>query len=357
MITSRPEPGKRPPAGGTVSAEYLRLIGWAAEARGLVPAQVFGAAGIDPAVLAQRGTRVSIGPVSRAWEQIVQRLGDPLFGLRLVEALPFGSGDILDYLLRSSATVAQALQGLVRFAPLMNDADHLTFMMSGDEARLRFRTSGDVPYTCEMVAGIFARRAREMFGPSWALRGVSFAHASQGASVVYDRVFQAPAQFDAPFNEIVFSRELIEQPMPGADPRLNAILTSQADALIAGLAPPPTPSSFVDAVEQALADGLAEGDGTLTRVADQLQLSTRTVQRRLREAGVSHRAVIRRLRLEMASRSLGGGASLSQGEIARALGYSGVGSFHRAFKRWSGMTPGQVRAQRERGGQRNGDDP
>jgi AraC-like DNA-binding protein len=320
------------------------MLAGAAEARGLAPGKIFASVGIDPIILGQRGARVAMEPVSRAWEQMLRRLSDPHFGLRLVETLPFGTGDLLDYLLRSCPTAGEALHQLLRFAPLMNDADQLGLVISGNQARVRIRTAGDVPSTCEMVAGLFARRSRELFGPSWSLLFVSFTHSSLGAPATYERVFQAPIHFGMPFNEIVFRRELLERPLTGADARLKGILTAQAEGFLATLAPPAALPSFVAVVERAMADGLAEGDATLNRLSDRLRLSTRTVQRRLRDAGFTHRDLVRKLRLDLAARSLGR-PQLSQRQIAGALGYAGAGSFHRAFKRWSGMTPGELRAR------------
>ena len=115
--------------------------------------------------------------------------------------------------------------------------------------------------------------------------------------------------------------------------------------MVAAIAPTPAPSCFLDAIEDAITRGLAEGDATLTRVADHLQLSPRTIQRRLREAGVSHRSVLERLRHDMAARALAAPQLSHREGIARALGYTGNGAFHRAFKRWSGVTPGQARAR------------
>ena len=90
-----------------------------------------------------------------------------------------------------------------------------------------------------------------------------------------------------------------------------------------------------------LEDGLNERDLTLTRLADQLGVSTRTLQRRLRAAGVTHRALVSGVRKEIAARALA--SRVSQGQIARALGASGAGAFQRAFKRWSGVAPGELR--------------
>jgi AraC-like DNA-binding protein len=342
MLISRRLPVEPSHTGGSVSSAYLGMVAFGAEARGLAPAKIFRSVGIDPQILQRRGARVGIATVARAWGAIHERLGDPLFGLALVEMIPFGAADILDYLLRNCATAGESLELLCRFAPLMNDADGISLAVSGQDARLRLRTDSQVPSTCELVIGLIARRTREILGRSWALRAVSFTHAALGPRSAYDRVFQAPLRFGMPFNEIVFRRELLELPQPGADARLKNILLVQAEGLLATLAPPPRPASFLEQVEQALADGLASGDPSLSGLSDRLRLSSRTVQRRLRDAGLSHRDVVRKLRFDLAARSLTD-PSASQRQIAQALGYSGAGAFHRAFKRWSGATPGQVR--------------
>jgi len=193
---------------------------------------------------------------------------------------------------------------------------------------------------------VFVRRARDLFGPGWSLRRVCFAHAPLGPRSTYDQICQAPVQFEMPFTEVVFARELLERPMSGADARLNAILTAEAEAALAAIAPPRGAPSFVGAVKRVLEDGLYERDVTLTRLADQLGVSTRTLQRRLRAAGVTHRGLVRVVRQDLAAQSLATRAS--HGQIAHSLGYSGAGAFQRAFKRWSGMTPGQIRRRRTR---------
>jgi AraC-like DNA-binding protein len=134
--------------------------------------------------------------------------------------------------------------------------------------------------------------------------------------------------------------------MAGADARLHGILSAQADAMLAALRPARPLASFLEEVQRALHDGVGDNDFSLTHLADRLSLSVRTLQRRLRSEGLTHRGLVRQLREALAKRALDG--SVSQGQIARTLGYAGAGSFHRAFKRWSGMTPGELRARAAR---------
>ena len=316
------------------------------ESRGLELSPIFVETGIDPGILEQRGARVPHESVEQVWALIADRLGDPLFGLQMVDAIPFGAADLLDYLILSSATVGDALHKLTRYAPLLCDSDRSRVVVSGNLASVRFGSAHELPYPRELVVGLFARRSREMFGPGWSLKHVTFTHEPLGPAVRYDHVFQVPVYFGMPVDEAVFSRDLLATPMQGADARLNAILTDQADGLLAAIAPPPPRASFVETVQQAVQRGLTEGNFTLTRLAEHLGMSARTLQRRLQAEGLTHRELVRGLRHDLAARALD--APVSQGQIARALGYSGAGSFHRAFKSWAGMTPGQLRGGRPR---------
>jgi len=325
----------------TVSSEYLRMFTTGAEARGLDVQPIFAASGIDSAILGRRGARVGAGAAVEAWQRTTKRLGDPLFGLTLGEKLPLGAISLLDYLVMSSANVGDALGRIARYAPLMANSERLSLTVQGDEARFQYHNESNIPCAIEMIVGMFAMRARDLFGPSWVVKRVCFAHAPLGALATYDRICQAPVLFEMPVTEVVFARDLTALPMVGADARMNAIFVAEAEAALATLAPPASAPSFIDTVKRALEEGLHERDLTLTRLADQLGVSTRTLQRRLRAAGVTHRALVSGVRKEVAARSLA--SRVSQGQIARALGYSGAGAFHRAFKRWSGVTPGELR--------------
>jgi AraC-like DNA-binding protein len=341
-------PRQREPAfagTATVSSEYLRLLVTGAELRDLDIRPIFAACGIDGTILERRGARVDARASAEVWKRSTARLGDPLFGLKLFENFPLGAVNLIDYLVMSSADVGDGLGRVARYAPLMGDAERLTLTVERDEARFRFQSRNEVPYPVEMVVGVFVRRARDLFGPCWSLKRVCFAHAALGSRAAYDRICQAPVHFEMPFTEVVFARDLLALPMAGADVRLNAMFVTEAERALSALAPVSGPS-FIDGVKRVLEDGLHERDLTLARLADRLGVSTRTLQRRLRAAGVTHRGLVRGVRQDLATRSLA--TRVSQEQIARTLGYSGAGAFHRAFKRWSGVAPGQLRRNSDR---------
>ena len=346
MLNMRQPDRAAAPAVPTVSSEWLHFLAMGAGGRGLDLVPIISAAAIDSTVLARPGARVSMRASERVWNGLSARLGDPLVGLRLVETVPFGAGAPIDWMVKSSPNVGISLQKLARFAPLMSNVERLHVVVSGNDASVRIQTKTSVPHSAEMLMGLFSRRSRDLVGPEWAIKEVTFAHDARGPREAYERICQAPVRFGTQYTEAVFDRQLLDKPMEGADPRLNAILTAQAEALLATVAASDAPPSFLETIEQALSNGLSIGDLTLVALADQLGLGVRTLQRRLRAEGLTHRGLVRKLRHDLAMQSLA--ASVRQNQIARNLGYSGTGAFQRAFKSWSGVSPAEARGNGKR---------
>ena len=97
-------------------------------------------------------------------------------------------------------------------------------------------------------------------------------------------------------------------------------------------------------VERAIAEQLGAGSVTLETVASGLGISPRTLSRRLAAEGTSFFQLLEGLRISL-SKSYLRDSNLVLAEIAFLLGYSGLGSFNDAFKRWTGHSPGQFRAE------------
>jgi AraC-like DNA-binding protein len=88
---------------------------------------------------------------------------------------------------------------------------------------------------------------------------------------------------------------------------------------------------------------LPAGTATMNAVARELAVSTRTLQRRLRDESTSFQAVLSETREALARHYLSS-AGLTAAEIAFLLGYEDANSFYRAFHSWTGQTPERVRA-------------
>ncbi len=102
-------------------------------------------------------------------------------------------------------------------------------------------------------------------------------------------------------------------------------------------------ATVAERVRAALHETLPAGDSSITAVTRQLAVSSRTLQRQLREEGTTYQAVLASTREDLARHYLRRG-NLRTGEIAYLLGYDDTNSFYRAFRNWTGTTPETLRA-------------
>ena len=99
---------------------------------------------------------------------------------------------------------------------------------------------------------------------------------------------------------------------------------------------------FSRKVERAIAELLPSGDISDDKVADALFMSTRTLQRRLSEEGLTYKQLLESVRHTLAGQYIRD-EKLSLNEISYLLGFSEQSSFSRAFKRWTGTSPSEAR--------------
>ena len=155
------------------------------------------------------------------------------------------------------------------------------------------------------------------------------------------RLFRCSVKFGAPSNRLTFASSLLSLPIARADASLCALLDRHAEELLAKF---PPRDSLIDQVRGIIADEFRGGDPSLERVADQLGLTPRTLQRKLHELGTSHNELLDQMRRQLAMRYLRE-HEMAICEVAYLLGFSESSSFHRAFKRWTGITPKEYRGR------------
>ena len=176
---------------------------------------------------------------------------------------------------------------------------------------------------------------------------VTFAHRRVSWIKSFERYFGCPVEFGAESDKLVLSNSTLDTPNFRADSMLCRLLQNLGDEETRRrIVKAP---SFRQAVDNALFDSLARGEPKQERVAAALGVSPRTMVRRLAEEGTSFTELLDDLRRNLACQYLREpGTSIDQ--IALLLGYSEIGSFTHAFRRWHGVAPSEVKADcRSRG--------
>jgi AraC-like DNA-binding protein len=114
-------------------------------------------------------------------------------------------------------------------------------------------------------------------------------------------------------------------------------------------APTEANQAFGRRVREIVVTGLLDGGAPDIRaVASMVSTSARTLQRRLRGAGLTYAGLVQQARCEAASRMLLE-SDQTVSDVARTLGYSDPAHFTRAFQRWTGLTPRGFRRRRDGG--------
>jgi AraC-like DNA-binding protein len=338
-----------------VTRAVLPILAFA-DASGVPAAELLRTAGLDPATFAGPDIDLLNSQELRLWSEAARLTGDAEFGLHLAEWLVPRTDDVFDVLsfaLRSCATLGDHYRRASRYFGLVHAGTYLRLEEEATVARLvHGHTHEPSPPPRHPVEGLLALafvQGQKCIGGDFAPREVRFVHARPARVSEHERIFRAPVRFGCDRNELVIDRALLERPQRDAEPRLLAVLHRQLDGL---MAEQPRGDGFVDAVQRWMMDELPDREPSIAAIAAKQRMSARTLQRRLQDSGTSFAAVLSDLRHALALRYLHD-QRIAIGEVGFLLGFRDVTAFHRAFKRWSGMTPAMHRRSAEAQGARS----
>jgi AraC-like DNA-binding protein len=189
-----------------------------------------------------------------------------------------------------------------------------------------------------MVGSLLSQTALALGRPVPA--SVRFAYARPEHGDRYGQLLGVEVSFDAPATQIRFPASWLDEPYVYA----NAVSASEIEELCElRLRALERPEGVVEQARRALRQSLSDGT-RLPWVARELRVSERSLRRALREAGTSYQRVLDGVRRELALEQLRSN-TVPLERVAHSLGFGDVRSFRRAFKRWTGYTPGLARAK------------
>jgi len=278
------------------------------------------------------------------WDEAERLYGVPGLPSALAHAIPFGAFGALDYLVGSADTVAGCCESaMLHFAMVANDLALEIDPLDGGVHALRVRTLAPMPpQALEFTAAALFSRLRYVTGGSFRPRLLGLPVARPDDDAVRPRLFGLAPVYGHPCAEMLIDAATWRLPTRSADAFLHATLKGMAAQLQLAR---PHDSTLESALRARLRDALAQGRADAARMADLLGMSERTLQRRLTELGRSFSDVVEDFRREEAARLLAT-PGLQLVEVASRLGYAEQTSFTRAFRRWTGTTPGAWRSER-----------
>lgn len=174
-----------------------------------------------------------------------------------------------------------------------------------------------------------------MFGQGQTgLVSVCFDHPTPPHADQYRLYFDAPVSFGAPQTVLSFKAHMLDASLGATDPMIYQAVMARLNLALSELR---GRDHLVDQVNRVLAERL-HLKPRITDVAAALGLHERTLRRRLADLGVDHQQLLQRLQQDRASAALALGERSIQ-QIAGDVGFASAAAFHRAFLRWTGLTP------------------
>jgi AraC-like DNA-binding protein len=338
----------------SVSTIMVRVVVDAVERSGISRDELLGPLNIDAARLAEADGRFDLEEFSRVQERAMDLTRDDALGLHIAERTPDSSFDLIGHVVSHAPTLREAFALCAQFQQLILDESHSTLSETGTTATLQYNfvrsSERSDRMMAEFVVAAFLRFVRVFGGASVVTaRVASFEHARPLHHREYARLFGDAARFGQPATALTFDRALLDRAQLHQNPGLYSMLRTQAERALERVTVALRPAEQVERYLRARPPARIPD---LSTAAKELGLSARSLRRRLAADATSYRSLVRAA-LEASAGHMLRDPKHSIQETAHALGFSNVGAFHRAFKRWTGMTPAEYR---ERPGS-NGSDP
>ncbi len=251
---------------------------------------------------------------------------------------------VLGYLVLASRTLGEVLQAYQHYERLFYGVDLVKIHVEADKMEIRWppettRLGHWHDSTAIAALVTFLRRQVDNPPPPELICFINPALENPAEQHAFEEFFHCPVRFNDSYTRVRFPLSYLAIPMPHSDPDLRDLLDRQAAALLLAL---PDSDPFDKALQQVIVKLLPDARATLPLAAEALNLSVRSLQRKLAMNQLTWRQLLDRIREQLARHYLAD-RSLSLGDIALLLGYSEQSAFNRSFRRWTGQTPAWIR--------------
>lgn len=331
-------------------AVYPRMIVDYCCSRGVSRAELLAGSGLSEAVLDEPGAHIAWPSYARLVATAAELLHEPALGLVVGQQFTLGAHGYVGYAAMSSPTVGDAIRIGVRYSKTRSGPVTVECREEPDWAVLTVEL--DPPhdafyrYVMEFTAATVLSALRFYFGGQLPALTVDFRYPPPPSAARYPELLGVPVRFDQPGNGVRLPRAVLAQPLASANPALSKLAEQQCAVLLAALRRRHRDDDLPARIQRILVRQVGHFP-TQDEVAKQLHLSPRTLRLHLLRHLTSYHEILAQTRHDLALHYLRS-TPLTVEDIAGLLDYSDTASFARAFKKWTGQSPGAYRAAEPR---------
>jgi AraC-like DNA-binding protein len=302
---------------------------------------------MDETALCNENCKVGDEVYDRLMEHIADESGDRRFGLHMGQHMSLSAAGLIYQIVQSSRTMREALHYCAEFAMLgcsslpisIEDRSDAVYVVFTPVEGWESRSNQSLQYTLDGVMVFSLREYHSLTMYKDAPIAVHFQREEADTDYL-EAIFGCPVLTGQPHNAILLKAEQVDQAVISGDYRLLQLLVNFANEKLEqnqGIE-----KSFLQKVKNCILNMVRPAFPTIEQVAEQLNMSVRSLQRKLKAEGQTFQDLVESLREDAAKNYLRD-EQLSIGEVGFLLGYAEPSAFVRAFKRWTGVAPGTYR--------------
>jgi len=326
----------------TTLTSWALLIWRELQAQGCDSHAIFKQAGLDYTKLGDGNARYRLNDMTKLWSLSVKETGNPCFGAEVGKLWTTTSFHALGFAWLASHTLKDALQRLVRYSRIVNNSITAQLEEHGTYLHLILDTSEneDEIHYAGRDAGLTAviKMCRMIYGDAFSPEEIQVTRARSPCAEQLEKFAGCPIIYDSDKNRTLFDRIQAEKRLASGNSELAKINEEVALKYLTTI----DRNSIVLLVKSKLVEMMPKGQITEEMIAKELNMSLRTLQRKLSEERTSFSEIYKMIRQEMANEYIQD-SQMSMTEIAYLLGFSEQANFTRAFRRWYGASPSEYR--------------
>ncbi len=329
----------------TVYAAPVNAVLQAAAQWGGDPVALLHGAAIDPATLQSPDTRITVDRLFTLYALAEEATGNADIGLTVGRIVYLKGLNLQLYM----GSVCHRFRDYLNLMPsvlnLRGDIGEVKMRREQQYIRLEWlpllADSGRQRYLSDEMLAASAAIVDSLCILPIPVRRAHFSYPEPSDTSALRRVFGEQLSFGQPCSCLYLDQQALNYPMIQQDYQVDQGMPSSFSRLFVGSDPE---DRFLASLRQSLVRLMPEAEMNIDTVAGELNVSRRTLQRRLAARDTHFQQVLQQVRSEQACRYLGD-KRLAVTEIAFLLGYADQGSFSNAFKSWYGVSPSEHRAR------------
>src|SRR5215475_4408133 len=299
--------------------------------------------GLQKADLSSPENRLPQPAVLHFIERAASLTGDASYGLRLGATRDPRDRGLLGFIALNSPTLIDAMSNIQRFYKLAREGGEFEIERNGTQVALRFRVTDlalrGLRHNSEYLASMIVRGCRDLTCQSISPVRVEFIHDEPKDTVEYASILGCPVKFGSDWDAVIYAEETTRLPVMGADAHLLELLKATCLKLVG---PARESRDVVREVQRLIIERMPKGEANIDSIAEELKMSSKTLERRLAERGQSFTILLDGTRLSAVRHYLEE-TEMRLAQVAYLAGYTEPAAVVRAFKRWTGETPMKFR--------------